>query len=293
MTEKLYRGMDRDELDRQYNARATVDDIAPYLQRYAEQSAEARSDLEVRPNLKFGPQEDETFDFFPAGSNAPLFVFIHGGYWRLLSKDDSAFFAKNFVHHGVACAAVNYSLAPKASLDEIVRQIRASIAYIWQQADELQIDRNRVFVAGSSAGAHLAAMTLCDGWCESFGMPNHMVAGAMLASGLFDLEPVRLCHPNDWLGLDAAAAMRNSPIRHLPTAGCPILVCWGGTETDEFKRQSHDFANDWKSLGFPCDSFEIGDGNHFDIILDLNDPKRDLCRRTLELIHTGELSSQD
>ncbi len=285
--------MDRDELDRQYNARETVDDITPYLQRYAEQSAEARRDLEVRPNLKYGPHEDESFDFFPVGSNAPLFVFIHGGYWRLLSKDDSSFFAKNFVHHGVACAAVNYSLAPEASLDEIVRQIRASIAYIWKQADELQIDRNRIFVAGSSAGAHLAAMLLCDGWGEDFALPDSVVAGAILASGLFDLEPVRLCHPNDWLNLDAAAAMRNSPIKHLPATGSPILVCWGGTETDEFKRQSRDFANDWKRSGFSCNLFEVGDRNHFDIILDLNDPKRDLTRRTLELIRTGELSSQD
>ena len=120
--------MDLAELDRQYDARGTVDDIAPYLERYESLSAQARCELEVVCNVSYGPKPEETFDFFPAGRQAPVFVFIHGGYWRLLSKDESSFFAGNFVAQGIAVAALNYELAPQASLDEIVRQVRAAVA---------------------------------------------------------------------------------------------------------------------------------------------------------------------
>lgn len=287
MGQSLYRGMDRDELDRQYNARATVGDIEPFLRQYAELSARARNALAVRCDLQYGQHRDETLDFFPAGSNAPLFIFIHGGYWRLLSKDDSSFFAENFVRHGISVAAINYSLAPAASLERIVAQVRSSFAWLWNNTGELNVDRRRFFVAGSSAGAHLAAMILCGDWNKGYGLPDKHTAGAVLASGLFELEPLRYCHPNEWLNLDEDAALQNSPVKHLPKTGCPILVTWGGSETDEFKRQSREFASAWTDAGFASVSFEISDRNHFDIILDLCDPNRELTRRTFEMINPG------
>lgn len=281
--------MDVRELDRQYDARGTVDDIAPFIDRYRVLSAEARRDLNVICDVPYGSKSEETFDFFPAGKNAPVFVFIHGGYWRLLSKDESSFFAKCFIGHGIAVAAVNYTLAPMASLDEIVRQVRAAIAYIWHRAPDHDIDRKRIFVGGSSAGGHLVGMLLSDTWQQACGIPQDAIAGALSASGLFDLEPLRHCHPNEWIRLDAPSARRNSPIHHLPQSGCPLIVTWGGTETAEFKRQSRAYFSAWKQSGLPGTEFEISDRNHFDIILDLADPDRDLARRVIAMIWAGGL----
>ncbi len=290
MTEPgLYRGMDAGELDRQYDARGTVDDIAPHIDRYKRLSAEARRDLEVICDLSFGSKPEETFDFFPAGKDAPVFVFIHGGYWRLLSKDESSFFAKCCVAQGIAVAAVNYTLAPFASLDEIVRQVRAAITHIWHSAAEYGIDRERIFIGGSSAGGHLAGMLLSDKWQKACAVPQDVIAGAMSASGLFDLEPLRHCHPNEWIKLDAVSARRNSPIHHLPQTGCPLIVTWGGSETAEFKRQSNAYFTAWRQGGRPAIEFEVSDRNHFDIILDLADPDRDLARKLIAMIKTGGL----
>ncbi len=280
----LYRGMNRAELDIQYHARGTVDDIAPILARYAEMSADAKRSLDAITDIPFGTKADEVFDLFPADAGAPVFVFLHGGYWRLLSKDESCFFAECFVSHGIAVAAVNYSLAPQATLDEIVRQVRAAIGRIWHDAERFGIDRERIHVGGSSAGGHLVGMLLADGWHAQVGVPTNVIAGAVSASGLFDLEPVRLCHPNEWLQLDAEAAERNSPIHHIPQSGCPLLLTWAGSDTQEFKRQSRAYGRAWERAALPLTAFETPDRNHFDIILDLADPQRPFAQRVIAMI---------
>ncbi len=284
----IYRGMSRAELDVQYDARGTVDDIAPFLERYAELSATAKRDLEVVTDIPFGPSSEEVFDLFPAGRNAPVFVFVHGGYWRLLSKDESSFMAKCFVERGIAVAAVNYALAPAVTLDEIVRQVRAAVSRLWHDADRYGIDRDRIHVGGSSAGGHLVGMLLADSWQAAAGVPTNVIAGAVSASGLFDLEPVRLSHPNEWLQLDADAAHRNSPIHHIPGAGCPLLLTWAGSDTEEFKRQSRDYGRAWKQAGFAVADFAVSDRNHFDIILDLANPQREFARRVFAMIEGSD-----
>ena len=280
----IYRGMNRAELDIQYDARGTVDDIAPFLDRYAEFSAAAKRDLKVVRDVPFGSGQEELFDLFPAGRNAPVFVFVHGGYWRLLSKDESSFMAKCFVECGIVVAAVNYALAPAVTLDEIVRQVRAAVSRLWHDADRYGIDRDRIHIGGSSAGGHLVGMLLADGWQSQAGVPTDVIAGAVSASGLFDLEPVRLCHPNEWLQLDADSARRNSPIHHIPEAGCPLLLTWAGSDTGEFKRQSHDYGRAWEQAGYPVTAFEVSDRNHFDIILDLADPQREFAQKVIAMI---------
>lgn len=283
-SDPIYRGMNLSELDVQYDARGTVDDIAPFLAQYADLSAAAKRDLEVVEDIPFGPSAEEMFDLFPAGRNAPVFVFVHGGYWRLLSKNESSFMARCFVDRGIAVAAVNYALAPTVTLDEIVRQVRAAVSRLWHDADRYGIDRNRIHIGGSSAGGHLVGMLLAEGWKAEAGVPANVIAGAVSASGLFDLEPVRLCSPNEWLQLDAKSAHRNSPIQHIPEAGCPLMLTWAGSDTDEFKRQSRDYGQVYEQAGFSVTTFEVSDRNHFDIILDLADPEREFAKRVIAMI---------
>lgn len=287
MGDALYRGMDRAEIDRQYNARGTVPDIQPFLDDYARLSAEARRDLDVVRDVSFGDRPEEVMDIFPAGPKAPVFVFLHGGYWRLLSKDESSFMAKPMVGAGIAVASVNYALAPHVTLDEIVRETRAAISHLWRNADAYGIDRDRIFVGGSSAGGHLTGMALASGWHGDFDVPETIVAGGVSASGLFDLEPIASSHINEWISLDTAAARRNSPLFQIGPHGGPLIVTWGGSETDEFKRQSRDYAGAWRAAGHACAEFEVSDRNHFDIVLDLANTERDLCKRTIRMIETG------
>jgi arylformamidase len=279
----IYREFDQQTLDREYRIRDSVP-VALFeaiLQRYADESAAARAGLDCASDMAYGDGPDEIMDIFPGPGGAPLLVFIHGGYWRNLSHRDSSFMAPNMVAHGAAFAAVNYSLAPAASLDEIVRQCRAALAWLHRNARDHGADPDRIHIAGNSAGGHLVGMLLAGGWHDRFGVPDDIVKSACAISGLYDLEPIRLSETNAWIGLDHVSARRNSPIHHLPDRGCPLIVSHGGNETAEFKRQTRDYAAAWASRGFECEFIDRSAFNHFDIPFDLNDPEGALAAAVL------------
>ncbi len=267
--EKLvYRHFTQTELEREYSPSSCIPDINVCLREYAERSQVARQCCKVITDIRYGASAEETLDFFPAASpHAPLEVFIHGGYWQALSKNESSFAAPDFVRHGVAFAALNYALAPKATLDEIVRQCRAALAWLYQHADELGVNRQRIFVSGSSAGAHLAVMVTATNWQHDFGLPDHLIKGCTAVSGVFDLEPIRFTYVNDPLQLDAEAARRHSPLFLRPRVPTELIVSWGDNETSEFKRQSREFAAAWEAR----EVLEMRGYNHFDVILKLGD----------------------
>lgn len=275
----LYRDFEQAELDVQYDARGTVPDIAPVLRAYATKSAAARAVLPGVLDVPYGEHADETLDIFPAATpDAPVFFFVHGGYWRLLSKDDSSFMAPAMTAAGATVVSINYSLAPAVTLDRIVEQTRRALAWVYQHIAQHHGDPSRIHVCGSSAGGHLVGMLLADGWHANHGVPEDVIRGAAPLSGLFDLEPIVHTHVNGWMHLSPADALRNSPVAHLPRIGCPLLVSYGETETAEFKRQSDDYLQAWRSRGFAGDYVSMPDTNHFDIIMHLNNPASPLTQ---------------
>lgn len=276
----VYRGFDQETLDREYRARGTVpvEVFEACIARYAADSARARATLECREDVRYGESADEVIDIFPAGSGAPVLVFIHGGYWRMLSQKESAFMAECFTGLGAAVVTVNYSLAPAASLDVIVAQCRRALAWTHANAASFGGDPERIHVTGSSAGGHLTGAMISGGWHREFGVPKDIVKSACAISGIFDLEPIRLCEVNEWAQLDAASARRNSPIHHIPEQGCPLVVTYGGNETAEFKRQTDDYAAAWRARGFAAEYVEMDETNHFDIVFDYQDPDGRLTR---------------
>ena len=276
----VYRGFDQETLDREYRARGTVpvDVFEEAIARYASDSARAREVLECRADIRYGDTADEVVDIFPAGAGAPVLFYIHGGYWRMLSQKESAFMAECFTGLGVAVVTVNYSLAPAASLDTIVAQCRRALAWTYKNAASFGGDPEKIFVTGSSAGGHLTGAMISGGWHGDFGVPANIVNGACAISGIFDLEPIRLCEVNEWAQLDAASARRNSPIHHIPEAGCPLIVSYGGNETAEFKRQTDDYADAWRARGFAATYIDMSEANHFDIVFDYRNPDGRLTR---------------
>ena len=280
-----WRSLSPEELSRQYSPRGTVNNLDALLQDYRTQS-QPMYDLPHLRDLRYGTQADELLDLFPVPgrTDAPLFVFIHGGYWRALGKQDSVFMARNFTAHGVAVAAVNYQLAPAARLSEIVAQCRRSLAWLYTHGPAHGIDVRRIVLGGSSAGAHLAAMLLAPGWQAAFGLPPDVVQAGVLVSGLYDLAPVQQTTPNDWLALDSAEAAALSPQSCLPEAGTRICIATAEKDTDEFKRQSLDYAAACTRQGCAVQYEEIAGRNHFDVIMDWMNPQALLTQSTWDLL---------
>lgn len=275
-------GWPRDVIDRDYTARAvlTPDGFAKVIADYARLSAPAHAMPGVRLGLAYDNGSNARLDLFgtEAGSRRPLVIFIHGGYWRALSRADSAFMAPMLAARGIACAVPDYTLAPAASLSEITRQMRAAFGWLWHNADDLGIDRARIVVTGSSAGGHLAATLAMPGWQASLGLPADAVRAALPVSGLFELAPLAASHVQDWMALTPAELADLSPLRHAPGSARSIVAV-AEHETPGFHRQSTAYA---AALGAPL--VRVPGRNHFDVILDLTDPGTDLSGALLSLL---------
>lgn len=275
---------DRDRLDREYNARASVPSFEAEYARYVAASAEAVSRLERVADLVYDAPSGQTLDLYPAGPGSPLFLWIHGGYWRALSKDDNAFPALGLVPNGVSVAVMDYALAPAVTLDEIVRQTRAALAWLHAEAARYGIEGRRIHVGGSSAGGHLGGMLLAGGWHGAFGVPEDVVASGLLLSGLMDLEPLIHTHINAWMRLDPESARRNSPLHALPERSrARLLASVGGLESDAFKDQTERYLRAWTGAGHAGRRIAMPGYNHFDIALSLREPDGTLARAVAAL----------
>ena len=282
----VFASFDQVTLDREYAPSSCVDDINTYLAEYERASRAAKrgalKDNSCEPDIRYGAGVAETLDLFlPAQRGpAPLQVYIHGGYWQLLSKEDSCFAAPVFQRSGSYFAAVNYTLAPHQTLTGIVEENRRAIAYLYAHADTWGFDRDRIYLSGSSAGAHLAMMLLLTDW-QQVGLPRDAIKGVCAVSGVYDLEPVRLSYVNEKVGMDASEAHKNSPIRHGLRNRCPVILAYGDNETSEFKRQTDEYRKVLQDSGIRVSFSEIANRNHFDVIMDLAHADTWLARQVL------------
>ena len=258
---------DKAFLDREYNPRAQIADFADFFVRWKQEAQQARESLPAQLDLVYGAAAAEKLDFFPAASaGAPLLIFIHGGYWRVLDKADFSWIAPPYVAAGISVAVLNYGLAPKTPMPEIVNQVRRACAWLWGNAETLGIDRSRVFCSGHSAGGHLTGMMLATDWpALSAALPKRLLAGALTVSGVFDLQP--LTHAEFLrkdLGLDEAAARAISPAFLNLHNEAPLWRALGALESAEFHRQSELIAAHWPSAA-KTELLDVPGCNHFSV----------------------------
>jgi arylformamidase len=279
----IYLDYDQAALDDQYDVRRRLTDAAEHVGHREAASARVRGEVPCRLDIAYGAGPAERLDLFPppvpSKAPPPALIYIHGGNWQLSDKSDTSFVAPAFAAAGVAFVSLNYALAPRIDVDGIVGQVRAAIAWVWRNAADLEIDRDRIVVAGHSAGGHLAAMAAATDWpVFASDLPADPIRAACGISGLYDLEPIRLCYLNRVLELDAGAAMRNSPIAVSPRLAGPILLAVGGDETDEFLRQQTTLTERWRETGAEIRAMLIPNVHHYSIIRALADADSTLFR---------------
>jgi len=283
----VYRGYDQAGLDAQYDMRRRHPECFAMFEDWRRLSAAVRAGRRCETDLVYDPPSGARLDLFlpdvpPPGGSA-LVMFLHGGYWQALDRSYFGYPAPPFLDRGIAFAAVGYTLAPAADMDEIVRQIRVAVLWLRLHARDFGIDPERIVACGHSAGGHLAAMLAATDWQGMGAGTSPPLAGACAISGLYDLEPIRLCYLNAALGLDAAAARRNSPIHRPPRRGVPLTCAVGGGETDEFLRQQRSFVDAWAAAAVPVATVDMPDADHFTIVDALANPATALFRAVADL----------
>ena len=254
--------------DRMYNNRALVPDFADHLKRWTEQSKTARKLLGGLTDISYGAGPNETLDIFPANAaNAPVMVFLHGGYWRALDKSDQSFIAPSFTREGVCVVVPNYALCPAVSIPEIVMQMVKALAWVWRYIHEWGGDARRIHVVGHSAGGHLAAMLLACEWQRyADDLPADLVKSGLSVSGLFELESVmRSPMLQSDLRLDDAQVVRCSPAWMPRPAHGTFCSVVGGLESDEFIRHHRLIQQAWDKAYVPvCEA--LPGLHHFNVL---------------------------
>ena len=259
---------------REYNNRELVPEHPKFIARWTETAARARSTLSCQLDLRYGSQPGETLDLFPArNGDGTTLMFIHGGYWRAFDKKDFAFLAPAWVDAGVSFVVVNYDLCPRVSMDEIVRQMLRASRWLWLNAGRYGLDRDRLYVAGHSAGGHLTAMLMSALW-PAFdpALPKDLWKGGLAISGLYDLRPmIEVDWLNGDLRLDNESALKVSPAFLPPATRAPVMTCVGGNESSEFHRQNALLGHRWRAV--IAEDIPMPGTNHFSVIDGLAEPQ--------------------
>jgi arylformamidase len=263
-------------LESEYNNRAKVPEHGAIMAGWKQDAAAFRAaHAHADIALKYGPSARQALDIFWPGTSreAPLAMFIHGGYWQALDKDWFSHLATGFLAHGIALALPSYDLCPQVSLEVLTEQLRDAAAFL--------IDRHgrNIYATGHSAGGHLTAMLMATDF-SARGLVGR-VHGGYAISGLFDLEPLVETSINAGLKLDTAQARALSPL-HLPAPDGKLHAFVGALEGDEYTSQSRRIAQIWRGTWGV-----IPGANHFTAIAPLTAPDSDMMKTIAAAILAG------
>ncbi|HMH50796.1 MAG TPA: alpha/beta hydrolase [Candidatus Acidoferrum sp.] len=277
--------LDQAELDAAYDQSAYAPNREQVLARNATNSDGVRARLGPPKRYAYGPAPIEGLDVYVTDRPAaPVNVFIHGGAWRAGAAKNYASPAEMFVHAGAHFVVLDFAAVQDVdgSLMPMADQVRRAVAWVYRNSHVFGGDRHRLYVSGSSSGAHLAAVVLTTDWPRDFDLPADIVKGGLCGSGMYDLKPVRLSARNRYVKFTDEIEEALSPQRHLDRLHAPVVVGYGTFETPEFQRQARDFAAAVKAAGKPV-QLVVGDGyNHFEMYETLANPYGVLGRAALE-----------
>ena len=243
MTSPVYLGHSAAELETLYSHRHRIDDYDGYLERWPRDSARVRDRKPHRSDTAFGPHRLERYDAFGAAANAPVLVFFHGGYWHSQDKANFLFPAQAFVEAGVAFVGANYPLCPEVRIPDLIDSCRRCITHVLEHAGDFGGDPSRVYLAGHSAGAHIAATLLSTEPAAYVPAScSAVIRGALAISGVYDLTPICFLESNQKLHIPLAEVDSVSPIRNIPRGSGHLVLAVGDGEGEEFLRQQSAYA---------------------------------------------------
>jgi arylformamidase len=270
----VWNNMTRAELDAAYDNTNAVADSGERREAWIARSDAFRKRHAEGLDLAYGPRPRNKIDLFRCGAaKAPLFAFIHGGYWQRNAKETFACMAAGPLANGMDAAFIGYTLCPEATLSEIVDEIAAAVRWLRREGPRHGVGEGRLVVSGWSAGGHLTATTLA----------MDEVDAGLAISGIYDVEPCRLNYLNDKLRLTAEEAAKTSPLLHLPKKSAPVVLAYGTGELPELQRQSVAYHDARRTAGLSSELLPLAGLNHFSIMDELEKHDGALARAAHKL----------
>jgi arylformamidase len=288
-TPKVWLDYDQAALDAAYDQTVFAPNFAQVMKRMATNSALMRRRIGEPHIFSYGASPIEKLFYYPAKiANAPLHVHVHGGAWRQRNAEDVAFPAEMFNNAGVGFAVYDFTSVDETSgdLKPMLAQVCAGLAWLVNNAQNLGGNPDRLHLSGFSSGAHLAAVAMTTDW-RGFGFPRNPFRGALFASGMYDLHPVRLSSRSQYVKFTDEVEETMSPQRHIEKFEIPIILVHGTYDTPEFQRQTRDFSAALKDAGKSVEHIVAEDYNHFEVMEMFGHPYSLLGRAAIAQIREG------
>jgi arylformamidase len=270
----VWRDMDQKALDDAYDQDVYAPNRPLIVARRIAASERTRAILGPPQRVAYGPSEYERLDIFrAAAANAPVNVFVHGGAWRRNKAADYALQAEPLLHAGAHAVIIDFINVEQADGDlfPMYEQVRRALGWTWRNAERFGGDRERFYISAHSSGSHLAGCVLSLGWREE-ALPENFCKGALLLSGMYELEPVRRSKRSSYVTFTDAMVEKLSAQRHLDGLHTPLILAYGTCETPEFQRQTEDFFAAVRTAGKPAEMI-VGEAyNHFELLETLANP---------------------
>ncbi len=279
---ELYKGFRPDEMEYQYQPRESVPEFPELSKVRAAQAKQVRATAKSWLNIAYGSSARESLDIYAADKpGGPVLVYIHGGYWRSGSKEENCNWVPTFTKRGATVVLVEYDLCPQVTVTDIVRQSRASIAWVAQNILRYSGDPSRIYISGHSAGGHLTALALAHDWTTE-GLAPDCIKGAVATSGVFDLDMVMKISVQEQVRMTPDIAKRNSPFLNPPKVQCPLVVAVGGAEPKGWQQMSEAYFNYAKQQGMTADYLVVAGANHYTMAEKLLDETNPLTQAMIK-----------
>jgi arylformamidase len=275
--------MDQEALDNAYDQLIYAPNRDQVLNRRIVQSEHARALLGEPLRAAYGSTAIETLDIFRTDRpGAPVNIFVHGGAWLRTRAADFAGQAELFVRAGAHHVLLDFCTVADANgdLTPLVEQVRRAVIWVYRNAASFGGDPDRLYLSAHSSGAHLAGCVITTDWSKA-ALPANILKGALLVSGMYDLEPVRRSKRSAYVRFTDEIVAELSAIRHLDKLSTPLVLAYGTFETPEFQRQTRDFHAAIKAAGKPAELLVADGYNHFEIAETLANPYGILGRAVL------------
>ena len=271
------------QIENHFNPRIAVPNFQEYITEAQKKAVLTRKTLPNHLDISYGRHNLQKLDIFCKNNlhNAPVHIFIHGGYWRALDKSDHSHLAEPFVNKNCLYVSLNYGLCPNITLSNITAQIIESLIWVYNNCSKYGGNPENINISGHSAGAHLSAMMVNFNW-EKINLPKNIIKSAFLISGIYEPEIVLKLSLNKEIALTKEDAINNTPI---PTQNylSKLFLSVGDNEPDAWIEQTKTYSKLLIENNNTVNFSLLKNQNHFSILNILSDSNSKYTNRMIEV----------
>lgn len=219
--------------------------------------------------------------------DAPIVVYVHGGFWQGMNKHTSSYAVKPFVENHAKVFVIDHDLCPDVSLTDIVKQFQKAAERIFSYAAEH--NSKSVSFIGHLSGAHLITYLFSDEMITRLGEKFKLVRNIYLVSGVYDVSELRnskSANRDNLLSITDANVDALSPIKrsfdHLKNCKITFDAYVGSEESPALQKQTREFVAHLKQAKLHA-NFHLMEGlDHFNIVEKLSEINYDITQTVIK-----------